>query len=142
MSRSQKFGNKMIEFLNKLGIGVGPMQILRVKGRKSGKEYTNPVAPVKIDGTLYVLQAFPESSWVKNVRAAGEGTLTRGRKSQRVRLVEVPPAERAAIAEVFPAQVPAGVSIFVKNGVVADKTPASFVKAAPGIPIFRVIPIA
>ena len=135
-----KFGNKMMEVFHGIGLPVGPMHLLRVKGRVSGREFTNPVAPVKINGTMYILQAFPQSDWVKNVRAAGQGTLVRGRKAQQVRLVEVPPKERGAIAREFPKQVPMGVGIFVKNGVVADKTPASFENAAPGIPIFRVVP--
>lgn len=135
-----KFGNKMMELFHSIGMPVGPMHLLRVKGRVSGREFTNPVAPVKIDGTMYILQAFPQSDWVKNVRSAGAGTLVRGRKARSVKLIEVPAPERAAIAREFPKQVPMGVGIFVKNGVVADKTPSSFERAAPGIPIFRVVP--
>lgn len=135
-----KFGNKMMEVFHGIGLPVGPMHLLRVKGRTSGREYTNPVAPVTVDGAMYILQAFPESDWVKNVRAAGEGTLQRGRRARRVKLVEVPPQDRAAIARVFPEQVPMGAGIFVKNGVVPDKSPDSFAKAAPGIPVFRVQP--
>jgi deazaflavin-dependent oxidoreductase (nitroreductase family) len=135
-----KFGNKMMEVFHGIGLPVGPMHLLKVKGRRSGREFTNPVAPVKVGGTQYILQAFPESDWVKNVRAAGQGTLVRGRKAQRVKLIEVPPQERGAIAREFPKQVPMGAGIFVKNGVVADKSPTSFEQAAPGIPIFRVIP--
>ncbi|WP_320783982.1 nitroreductase/quinone reductase family protein [Streptomyces sp. CRN 30] len=136
-----KFGNKMMGLFHGIGLPVGPMHLLRVKGRVSGREFTNPVAPVKVDGSMYILQAFPQSDWVKNVRAAGEGTLVRGRKATAVRLVEVPAAERAAIARQFPTQVPMGAGIFVKNGVVADKSPESFAQAAPGIPVFRVVPV-
>lgn len=138
VSPFQKFGNKMMEVFHAVGMPIGPMHLLRVKGRVSGREYTNPVAPVEIDGTLYVLQAFPGSDWVKNVRAAGAGTLIRGRRARPVKLIEVPSAERAPIAREFPGQVPMGAGIFTKNGVVDDKTPASFEKAAPEIPVFRV----
>lgn len=138
---SLKIRNKMMEIFHGLGLPPGPVRLLRVRGRVSGKEFTNPVAPVEIDGTLYLLQAFPRSDWVKNVRAAGEGTLVRGRKAQHVRLVEVPPEERAPIVREFPKQVPMGVGIFVKNGVVADASPESFEKASADIPVFRVIPV-
>ncbi|MFE4370214.1 nitroreductase/quinone reductase family protein [Streptomyces sp. NPDC056835] len=141
VSAFQKFGNKMMAVFHGMGMPVGPMHLLRVKGRVSGREFTNPVAPVKIDGTMYILQAFPQSDWVKNVRAAGEGTLVRGRKGTAVRLIEVPSQERAAIARVFPTQVPMGAGIFVKNGVVSDKSPAAFERAAAEIPIFRVVPV-
>ncbi|WP_380280422.1 nitroreductase family deazaflavin-dependent oxidoreductase [Kitasatospora purpeofusca] len=137
----QRFGNKMLEVFHGVGLPVGPMRLLKVKGRKSGREYTNPVAPVKVDGALYILQAFPGSDWVKNVRAAGEGVLLRGRKAQRVQLVEVPPHERGPIVRQFPTQVPMGAGIFVKNGVVPDKRPESFERAARDIPVFRVVPL-
>jgi deazaflavin-dependent oxidoreductase (nitroreductase family) len=142
LPRSLRLTNAVVGFLNKVGLPTGPMYVLRVKGRKSGKEYTNPVSPVKVDDVLYILQAFPEADWVKNARAAGEGTLVRGRKAQRVRLVEVPVDERAPIAEALPTQVPSAAKVYVDNGVVADRTPAAFAKAAPGIPIFRVVPMA
>jgi hypothetical protein len=139
--RFLKFGNKMMVAFHRLGMPVGPMHLLRVRGRVSGREYTNPVAPVEVGGTRYILQAFPRSDWVRNVRAAGEGALIRGRRVRRVRLVEVPPGERAPIAREFPGQVPVGVRVFVRNGVVADGTPASFERAAPDIPMFRVEPL-
>lgn len=138
---SLKIRNKIMETFHRVGLPVGPVRLLRVRGRVSGREYTNPVAPVTVDGTLYILQAYPHSDWVKNVRAAGEGTLVRGRTSQRVRLVEVPPEERGPIARELPKQVPMGVGVYVKNGVVPDKSPESFERAAAGIPVFRVVPV-
>jgi deazaflavin-dependent oxidoreductase (nitroreductase family) len=137
---SLRIRNKIMGLFHRAGVPVGPVHLLRVRGRASGKEYTNPVAVVQSAGAQYVLQAFPHSDWVKNVRAAGEGVLIRGRKKQHVRLEEVPPEERGPIAREFPGQVPMGVSIFVKNGVVEDGSPESFERAAPGIPVFRVVP--
>ncbi|WP_372410355.1 nitroreductase/quinone reductase family protein [Streptomyces luteireticuli] len=141
VTQFQRFGNKMMEVFHGLGLPIGPLYLLRVKGRKSGREYTNPVAPVRVDGTMYVLQAFPGSDWVKNARVAGEGFLVRGRRAQHVVLQEVPPEERGPIAREFPKQVPMGVGVFVRNNVVADKSPASFERAAPEIPVFRVVPV-
>ncbi|WP_225849174.1 nitroreductase/quinone reductase family protein [Streptomyces sp. HPF1205] len=135
-----KVRNKIMALFHNVGIPVGPVHLLRVRGRVSGKEYTNPVAPVRVDGTQYVLQAFPRSDWVKNVRAAGEGVLVRGRKQWHVRLVEVPAPERGPIVRELPRQVPMGVSIFVKNGLVENGSPESFERAAPDIPVFRVVP--
>ena len=87
---------------------------------------------------VHTYRITPLALW--NVRAAGQGTLVRGRSARRVKLIEVPPQERGPIARVFPEQVPMGAGIFVKNGVVPDKSPESFEKAAPGIPVFRVQP--
>lgn len=140
ITTSLRVRNKIMAFFHGVGIPVGPVHLLRVRGRVTGKEYTNPVAPVRIAGTQYVLQAFPHSDWVKNVRAAGEGVLVRGRKQWHVRLVEVPAEERGPIVRELPRQVPMGVSIFVNNGLVEDGSPESFERAAPDIPVFRVVP--
>ncbi|WP_327682069.1 nitroreductase/quinone reductase family protein [Kitasatospora sp. NBC_00458] len=141
VSAFQRLGNRTMRLFHGLGMPVGPMHLLKVRGRKSGREYTNPVAPVRIDGVMYLLQAFPGSDWTKNVRAAGEAVLVRGRRARRVRLVEVPPEERGPVVREFPGQVPMGAGIFVKNGVVPDKRPESFERAAQGIPVFRVVPL-
>jgi hypothetical protein len=45
-------------------------------------------------GERYIVSALSEADWVKNVRAAGEGSLTRGKHSEAVRLVELPEPER------------------------------------------------
>ncbi|MBM9508204.1 nitroreductase/quinone reductase family protein [Actinacidiphila acididurans] len=140
ISASLRIRNKIMETFQRLGLPVGPIHLLKVRGRKSGKEYSNPVAPVEIAGTQYVLQAFPESDWVKNVRAAGEGVMVRGRKHWHVRLEEVPLSERGPIVRELPKQVPMGVGIYVKNGVVEDASPEAFERAAPRIPVFRVVP--
>jgi deazaflavin-dependent oxidoreductase (nitroreductase family) len=140
ITTSLKVRNKIMELFHGIGLPVGQIHLLRVRGRVSGRQYTNPVAPVRVDGTQYLLQAFPHSDWVKNVRAAGEGVLVRGRKQWHVRLVEVPAGERGPIVREFPRQVPVGVSIFVKNGLVEDGSPESFERAAGNIPVFRVVP--
>jgi deazaflavin-dependent oxidoreductase (nitroreductase family) len=116
------------------------MQLLTVPGRTSGQPRVTPVAPVLIDGTRYLVQAYPDSDWVKNARAAGHGTLTRGRRVQAVDLVEVPEAERGPILGEFPGQNPRGAGAFVRNGIVESESPESFAAAASRCPLFRVTP--
>jgi deazaflavin-dependent oxidoreductase (nitroreductase family) len=123
--------------MHRAGLRPGPMRLLTVPGRKTGRPHTNPVAPVTLDSTFYLLEAFPGADWVKNARAAGHGTLTRGRTTQRVRLTEVPEAERPAILREFPRQNRPGVRVFVKNGMVTSGDPESFAAAAPRCHVFR-----
>jgi len=132
--------NTLMIALQRLGLPVGPIQMLTVPGRKSGQPRTTPVAPVLIDGTYYVTQAYPHADWVKNARAAGHGTLARGRSRQDVDLVELPEGERAAILGELPGQNPRGASAFVRNGLVEAPTREAFAAAAPRIPVFRVVP--
>ncbi|WP_275106989.1 nitroreductase family deazaflavin-dependent oxidoreductase [Nocardia arthritidis] len=132
--------NRVVVLFHRIGLPFGPMRLLTVPGRKTGRPYTTPVAPVLIDGTHYLVQAYPNADWVKNVRAAGYGTLTRGRQIEWVNLVEVPQAERGPILREFPVQNPRGVGAFVRNGLVASESPEGFAAAAPRCPMFRVIP--
>lgn len=66
--------------------------------------------------------------------------LTRGRRAQRVDLVELPVAERGRILREFPGQVPRGVDAFVRNGLVESASPEHFEAAADRCPVFRAVP--
>lgn len=140
LSARHRARNRVVVLLNRLGLPVGPMHLLTVPGRRSGVPRVNPVSPVVVDGTCYILQAYPHSDWVKNARAAGHGVLTRGRHSRPVDLVEVPEDERAPVLRAFPAQNPRGVAAFVRNGLVDSGSPESFARAASRCPVFRVTP--
>ncbi|MFJ3170841.1 nitroreductase family deazaflavin-dependent oxidoreductase [Streptomyces roseus] len=132
--------NKAVILFHRLGLPFGPMHLLTVPGRISGLPRTNPVAPVVVDGTRYILQAYPQSDWVKNARVAGHGVLARGRRAQRVDLVELPVAERGRILREFPGQVPRGVDAFIRNGLVESASPEHFEAAAARCPVFRAAP--
>jgi deazaflavin-dependent oxidoreductase (nitroreductase family) len=61
--------------------------ILAYRGRKSGKSYRTPLNVFRHDGDwVFALTYGSDVQWVKNVLAAGEATLEKGRK--RIRLVE------------------------------------------------------
>ena len=50
-----------------------------------------------VDGVRYLIQAYPESDWVRNARAAGRGILSRGHRAEEVDLVQLPTTEAAAV---------------------------------------------
>ncbi|MFI0897500.1 nitroreductase/quinone reductase family protein [Streptomyces sp. NPDC020983] len=134
-----RFRNRVVVLFHRAGLPFGPMQLLTVPGRTTGIARTTPVAPVTIHGATYICQAYPHADWVKNARAAGRGTLTRGRAGREVDLVEVPLAERGTVLREFPAQNPRGVGAFLRNGLVAEPTGEAFAAAAPDVPVFRVV---
>jgi deazaflavin-dependent oxidoreductase (nitroreductase family) len=78
------------------GAFMGPNALLTVRGRKSGVARTTPVALVEIDGRRWVIGAFGETNWVRNLRAAGEATLSVGRRREEVRARELDVEARAA----------------------------------------------
>ncbi|GAB2730575.1 nitroreductase/quinone reductase family protein [Nocardia thraciensis] len=140
MRRRLKPFNKVIVTLQRAGLALGTMRVLSVPGRKSGELRTTPVSPLTVDGITYVVGGFETADWVKNARAAGWGELAKGRKRQRVALVELPPEQRAPILRAFPREVPHGVQFFVKTGVVESPDPDAFAAAAPRCPVFRIDP--
>jgi deazaflavin-dependent oxidoreductase (nitroreductase family) len=78
------------------GLPLGPNALLTVTGRKSGQPRTTGVAVVELHGRRWVVGTFGDVNWTRNLRAAGEGVLTRGRERQRVRSVELTPDEATA----------------------------------------------
>ncbi|MBB3039686.1 nitroreductase family deazaflavin-dependent oxidoreductase [Hoyosella altamirensis] len=133
--------NKVIVGLQRCGIAIGTMHVLSVRGRKSGQMHSTPVSPLTVDGVRYIVAGFEHADWVKNVRAAQVGELSKGRKEQAVKLTELPREERAPILRAFPREVPHGVQFFVRTGVTAGPDPESFAAAADRCPVFRVEPI-
>lgn len=116
------------------GLAVGSQYLLSVPGRRSGVTRTTPVSLVTLDGTRYVVAAFAEADRVKNVRAAGSGSLSRGRDHEAVRLVELPERERSPVLRASPAQVRGGVRFFDADD------PEAVVASAGRYPVFRVEP--
>src|SRR5215216_7697503 len=96
-----KLANRVVVVLQRLGLAIGTMRLLSVPGRKSGKLRTTPVSPLAVDGWRYIVAGHEGSDWVENVRAAGWGILARGRKEERVTLVELSVEERAPILREF-----------------------------------------
>jgi deazaflavin-dependent oxidoreductase (nitroreductase family) len=79
--------------------GKYPMYLLTVRGRKSGLPRTVPVAIIQRDGKRYVGSVYGIVDWVRNLRAAGEATLTRGRRSETVNVTELPSKEAALVLQ-------------------------------------------
>lgn len=136
--------NWMVATLLRLGLKMGardfPMVLLTVRGRKSGQPRTTPVVLSEQDGKRYLVGTFGEVNWVRNLRAAGQATLTRGRHTEAISVTELPTAEAAR----FLKQVVSTAPGFIRG--YFDVTPASsleeFEREAPRHPVFLVQPAA
>ncbi|GAB2966455.1 nitroreductase/quinone reductase family protein [Amycolatopsis acidiphila] len=134
--------NKVITGLQRLGLAFGPTQLLAVRGRRSGQLRTFPVAVLPLTGGEYVVQAFPKAAWVANVRGAETVTLTRGRRSRTVRMVELPVDERGPLLHELVRTSPASVGRrYVTTGLAQSSTPDGVAAAAGRIAVFRVDPV-
>jgi deazaflavin-dependent oxidoreductase (nitroreductase family) len=75
--------NRIFSLLTRLGLGASYRHILTVPGRKTGRLYSTPVDIIEFDGERWLIAGYGPATWTKNVRAAGEVTLTRGGASRR-----------------------------------------------------------
>jgi deazaflavin-dependent oxidoreductase (nitroreductase family) len=62
---------------------------LTVRGRRSGRPIRTPVPTLEVEGARYLVSGGGETHWVRNLRAAGQGELRRGRTHEPFRAVEV-----------------------------------------------------
>jgi deazaflavin-dependent oxidoreductase (nitroreductase family) len=134
--------NRVMMAVQRLGIPTGPAMVLTVPGRKSGRPRSTPMTPFKFRGHLYVVAGYPGADWASNARAAGAGTLSRGRRSRDIRIVELSADEARPVLRAFPAQVPVGVAFAKRSGMVRDGTADEFEALAGRLAVFRFEPAA
>ena len=135
--RYLKAMNKFMMAVQRLGIPTGPAMVLTVSGRKSGQPRSTPMTPFHFRGGLYVVAGYPGADWAANARAAGVGTLSRGRRSRSVRIVELSAREARPVLRAFPTEVPVGVAFAKRSGMVRDGTPDEFEALAGRLAVFR-----
>ena len=132
--------NRVVRAIQRWGIPTGPAMILTVPGRKTGKPRSTPMTPFTYRGEMYTVAGYPGADWAANARAAGAGTLTRGRKSRQITIVELDADESRPVLREFCAQVPVGVGFAKRSGLVKDGTPDEFEALAGQLAVFRLNP--
>src|SRR5215813_6058119 len=81
--------NRIVRPLLAAGVPMGPDVLLTVRGRKSGLPRTTPVTLCEYAGRRGLISPFGETDWARNLRAAGEATISRGRWQEAVAAVEL-----------------------------------------------------
>jgi deazaflavin-dependent oxidoreductase (nitroreductase family) len=69
------------------GLPMGPNAILTAPGRKSGEPRSAAVAVLELDGRRWILGAYGEVNWVRNLRAAGRASVRLEGREMPVRAV-------------------------------------------------------
>jgi deazaflavin-dependent oxidoreductase (nitroreductase family) len=137
--RFVRLANGLTKTLLRAGLplsGFGyPMYLLTVRGRKSGQPHTTPVVIVEQEGKRYLLSPFGVVDWVRNLRASGVATFTRGRRHEEIRARELPGDEACLVLR--------GLMTSGKNppilgyfGVTAQSSAEDFGRAAVEHPVF------
>ena len=134
--------NRVMMAVQRLGVPTGPAMVLTVPGRKTGKPRSTPMTPFEFGGRLYGVAGYPGSDWALNARAAGSGTLAKGRRSRRVRIVELDDNAARPVLRAFAVKVPVGVGFAKRSGLVRTGTPDEFEALAGRLVVFRFDPQA
>jgi deazaflavin-dependent oxidoreductase (nitroreductase family) len=98
--------NRLVRLLVRLGLGPGGTYLLTVRGRRSGAPRSTPVTLVEDGGRRWLVAPYGEVDWVRNVRASGTGTLSRGGHTVAVALREVGAEEAAPVLKTYVTRVP------------------------------------
>jgi deazaflavin-dependent oxidoreductase (nitroreductase family) len=133
---SVRFINRVMEMLVRLGAAPKDRYLLTVRGHKSGRLYSTPVTLVEEDGQRWLVAPYGQVSWVKNARAAGQVTLTRGRHVQVAAIVELAPIESAPILKRYLAREPITQPYFECR---PESPIEAFIAEAPRHPVFRLL---
>ena len=134
-----------IKILLRIGVRMtifGPMMLLTVRGRKTGKPRTVPVDIHEHDGRRFLIATHGVGNWVYNLRATGEGMLSLGWSRQAFTAVELTPeAARPVIKEIMgpllASQGVRGSALRQNIGVTADASLDDFINAARSHPVFE-----
>src|SRR5262245_12553431 len=83
-------------WLLRRGLRIGTQHVLTVPGRRTGIPRSVPVSVVTIDASRYIVSG-DGLAWVANARAASWADLERAHQRERVRLTELPAADRGPV---------------------------------------------
>jgi len=89
--------NPLVKSFLHLGVPAGPMTLLTVRGRKTGRSRTTPVGLFRLEGRRYLFDTFGNADWVRNLRAAREAVIGRGWGRKRVAARELSFVEAAMV---------------------------------------------
>lgn len=130
----RRAANRLVRLLLRLGLIAGPTYLLTVPGRRTGRPLSTPVTLVEEGDTRWLVAPYGEVGWVRNARAAGRVTLSRGSRSETVAIRELSPAEAAPVLQRYVTRVPITRPYFDAR---PDSPLAAFEAEAPRHPVFR-----
>jgi deazaflavin-dependent oxidoreductase (nitroreductase family) len=99
-----RYSNPIANRLFRLGLPTGPNVLMTVRGRASGLPRTAPVAIVELEGRRWIIGAYGEVQWVRNLRAAREAEIRiHGRLEHVTAAALNRPAAKAFYRDTLPA---------------------------------------
>jgi deazaflavin-dependent oxidoreductase (nitroreductase family) len=137
--------NRALRMLLRAGIPINilgnEVYLLTVRGRKSGQPRIFAVDLYEHKNRRFLIASHGEGDWVRNLRAAGEATLKRGRHQQTITAVELNAETAGAmLKEMLPARLDSPMRGFVLRrtlGVTSNAPLDDFIHVARRCPVFE-----
>jgi deazaflavin-dependent oxidoreductase (nitroreductase family) len=134
--------NPIARLLLAARVPLGFNGLITIRGRTSGLPRTTPVAIIDVSGRRWIWAPWGEVNWVRNLRVAGQATITvRGRREE-VRATELDQPQRVGFFRDVLGPVARGIPFGVRfirivDGVDLDDP----LEAAEGRPVFELHPV-
>jgi deazaflavin-dependent oxidoreductase (nitroreductase family) len=137
LSAIRRAVNALIRAMLVIGLGPPRTCLLTVPGRRTGEPRSTPVTLVRAGGRRWLVAPYGVVSWVRNARAAGRVTLSRGWRRETVAIAELGPAESAPVLRQYVREVPITRPFFDAR---PDAPLEAFAAEALRHPVFLIIP--
>jgi deazaflavin-dependent oxidoreductase (nitroreductase family) len=129
--------NRLVAALIRAGVSVRGSRVLEVRGRSSGQPRRTPVNLLEFEGERYLVAPRGDTQWARNLRAAGEGRLLLGPRSESFTATELSDEEKPALLRAYLKRWAFEVGAFF-DGVGADASEEELLRIAPKHPVFRI----
>ena len=136
--RATRIFNSVVAFCTRMGIAVWGSRQLYVRGRSSGELRQTPVNLLTFEGERYLVAPRGVTQWVRNLRAAGEGELRLGRRSEKFTPAELTDEQKPVVLRAYLKRWKFEVGVFF-DGVGPDSSDDELLAIATGYPVFRIV---
>ena len=120
-----------------VGLGLAPRDyyLLQVRGRKTGRVYSNPVSLVSFRGVRFLVAPRGRTQWVRNVEASNQVVFKRGSSTERCRLRPLADADKPPVLHAYVEKYGSVVQRYFP--VPAGSLPGAFAPIAARYPVFE-----
>ena len=129
-------GNAVVSLLARAGIG--PIQLLTTRDRRTGEPHTTPVVAVEQGGKRWLVAPYGTVGWVRNAREDGRVGLRYGRTTQDYAVREVGADEAGPVLKRYAAVATKTRAQFRAT---QDSPVADFAAEADRHPVFELVAI-
>jgi deazaflavin-dependent oxidoreductase (nitroreductase family) len=129
--------NPVVGSLTRAGVSVAGSRVLEVRGRTSGTPRCTPVNLLAYEGGRYLVSPRGQTQWARNLRAAGQGRLTLGRRSESFTATELTDSAKPPLLRAYLKRWKLEVGAFFQ-GVGPDASDERLLAIAAEKPVFAI----